>query len=795
MKRLLIRLGVLTGLVVVGLIAIAQAQRSLHSSQQMPTEAASTADGAPPAARFSIEPVADAAANGDAYPGDAPGAIAQVQYQEPVDATDRAPSETPSEAPYDPTFGGANAPGITAAEAAPADPNGGGYFQEFALPTEPTAADGQAPEATAAATDAPADAPWSEADAGAEPAAEPQLLAAGSAEPEFHALNTADETLELQQPAELIGEIVDPAAEAAPADDEPALGPAAAAPAPGRPSSSGVREPKLLVVDPEEATIPNEPQLNAAQPARRSAPRSAPAASAESGALDPFEESAAAALPATRTASSRSSQKNRLASASSEIEAPAAEVTTAGNGQPGGRELEGVQAPSLAVEKIAPDEVQVGTQVTFQTRVRNAGTVAAREVEIHDEVPRGARLVGTKPRAERGPRGELIWNIGTLRAGEEVIVSMDVVPQTEGELGSVATARFAADASMRTVATRPALALDVEVPGDVLIGQQLAMAVRITNTGTGAATNVVLTNQLPEQFEHPAGPDLEYTVGTLKPGETRDIALSLKAVKPGKVASLLVAEGDGQLRADSRSDLEVLAPALDLAIEGPQKRYLNRQAEYTVTLANPGTAPAHNVELATRLSPGLEFVDANNLGEYDEQTRTVHWRLEELPAGESGTVVVTAVPIEEGEQRLLAQTASDDGLQAEKEQVVLVEGIAGTSFEVVDASDPIEIGGDTIYEIRVVNQGTKASTNIHVVAIVPDGMQPTAADGPVGHAVQGSQIVFEPLDRLAPKAETTYRLKVQAKVAGDLRLRVQVTSDDMRTPVTKEESTRVYADE
>ena len=790
MKRLLIRLGVLTGLVVVGLIAIAQAQRSLHSSQQMPTEAASTADGAPPAARFSIEPVADAAAPGDAYPGDAPGAIAQVQYQEPVDATDRAPSETPSEAPYDPTFGGANAPGITAAEAAPADPNGGGYFQEFALPTEPAAADGQSPEAPSAATDAPADAPWSEVDADAEPAAEPQLLAAGSAEPEF---NAADQAVELQQPAELIGEIVEPAEAAIHADDEPALGPAAATPAPGRPSSRAVREPKLLVVDPDEATVPNEPQLNAAQPPR-SAPRSAPAVSADRTALDPFEESTAA-LPATRTASSRSSQKNRLASASSEIDAPEAEVSTDGNGQPGGRELEGVQAPSLAVEKIAPAEVQVGTQVTFQTRVRNAGTVAAREVEIHDEVPRGARLVGTKPRAERGPRGELIWNIGTLRAGEEVIVSMDVVPQTEGELGSVATARFAADASMRTVATRPALALDVEVPGDVLIGQQLAMAVRITNTGTGAATNVVLTNQLPEQFEHPAGPDLEYTVGTLKPGETRDIALSLKAVKPGKVASLLVAEGDGQLRADSRSDLEVLAPALDLAIEGPQKRYLNRQAEYTVTLANPGTAPAHNVELATRLSPGLEFVDANNLGEYDEQTRTVHWRLEELPAGESGTVVVTAVPIEEGEQRLLAQTASDDGLQAEKEQVVLVEGIAGTSFEVVDASDPIEIGGDTIYEIRVVNQGTKASTNIHVVAIVPDGMQPTAADGPVGHAVQGSQIVFEPLDRLAPKAETTYRLKVQAKVAGDLRLRVQVTSDDMRTPVTKEESTRVYADE
>ena len=793
MKRLLIRLGALTGLVVVGLIAIAQAQRSLHSSQNIPTVEGTAANAAPAAAQFSIEPVADGAATGgamsDALPDAAPDAIAQVQYQEPVGATGGAPTE----APYDPTFAGDAAAEITAAEAAPADPNGRGYFQEFALPTEPAAASGQSPEAPSAATDAPADGPWSEA-AGGAPAAEPQLMAAGNAEP---AVNAADEAVELQQPAELVGEIVDPAEASAPRNSEPALGPAASAPAPGKPSSRSVREPKLLVVDPAEATVPNEPQLSVAQAPRstpRSASRTAPDGGGTSGALDPFEESAAA-VPATRTSNSRSSQKNRLASASSEIDAPAAEVSTDGNGQPGGRELEGVQAPSLAVEKIAPAEVQVGTQVTFQTRVRNAGSVAAREVEIHDEVPRGARLVGTKPRAERGPRGELIWNIGTLRAGEEVIVSMDVVPQTEGELGSVATARFAADASMRTVATRPALALDVEVPGEVLIGQQLAMAVRITNTGTGAATNVVLTNQLPEQFEHPAGPDLEYTVGTLKPGETRDIELSLKAVKPGKVASLLVAEGDGQLRADSRQDLEVLAPALDLSIEGPQKRYLNRQAEYTVTLANPGTAPAHNVELATRLSPGLEFVDANNLGEYDEQTRTVHWRLEELPAGESGTVVVTAVPIEEGEQRLLAQTASDDGLQAEKEQVVVVEGIAGTSFEVVDASDPIEIGGETIYEIRVVNQGTKASTNIHVVAIVPEGMQPTAADGPVGHAVQGSQVIFEPLDRLAPKAETTYRLKVQAKVAGDLRLRVQVTSDDMRTPVTKEESTRVYADE
>jgi hypothetical protein len=48
---------------------------------------------------------------------------------------------------------------------------------------------------------------------------------------------------------------------------------------------------------------------------------------------------------------------------------------------------------------------------------------------------------------------------------------------------------------------------------------------------------------------------------------------------------------------------------------------------------------------------------------------------------------------------------------------------------------------------------------------------------------------------LAPKADTTYRVRVQGLRSGDLRLRVQLLTDEMSTPVTKEESTRVYSDD
>jgi len=54
--------------------------------------------------------------------------------------------------------------------------------------------------------------------------------------------------------------------------------------------------------------------------------------------------------------------------------------------------------------------------------------------------------------------------------------------------------------------------------------------------------------------------------------------------------------------------------------------------------------------------------------------------------------------------------------------------------------------------------------------------------------------VFESLPRLAAKADTTYRVRVQGLKPGDQRVRVQLLTDEIRVPITKEESTRVYSD-
>jgi uncharacterized repeat protein (TIGR01451 family) len=466
-----------------------------------------------------------------------------------------------------------------------------------------------------------------------------------------------------------------------------------------------------------------------------------------------------------------------------------------GTGKPGSPQLEGPQTPQLTLQKSAPPEVQVGKPATFQIRLRNTGSVPAHNVEIRDEVPKGARLAATSPRASRGVRGELLWQLGTLKPADEVTVEVQIVPVDEGEIGSVATVSFTADASARATATKPQLALRTSGPSKVLIGEEVPLSITVSNSGSGIARKVVLEERVPPGLQHPAGPELEYEIGDLKPNESRQLELKLTAAQAGRIGNVLAARGDANLRVEDRFELEVLAPQLDVALDGPKRRYLEREATYTFSVSNPGTAPARQVQLVAQLPPGLKFVSANNAGHYDESTRTVQWLLEELPVRETGSVELVAMPVEIGAQTLRLRGSAEKGLSVEKEQPVVIEGIAAILFEITDTCDPIEVNGETTYDIRVVNQGSKAAGNVQLVVQLPPEMRFVAAEGPTRQIVEGTRVAFEPLVRLAPKANTTYRVRVQGLKPGDLRIRASLLTDEIRVPVTKEESTRVYSDE
>lgn len=470
-------------------------------------------------------------------------------------------------------------------------------------------------------------------------------------------------------------------------------------------------------------------------------------------------------------------------------------TTQVGTGRPGERLLEGAQSPSITIQKISPEEIQVGKRCTFAIKIQNTGQRTAQNVQIHDEIPLGTELVGTAPRASVSG-SNVVWELGTLSVGEERTVEMELLPTEEGELGSVATVLMAAQASSKSRCTRPELALRLSATKPhVLMGEQQIIQIEVSNPGSGDATGVMLLETVPAGVSHEAGPALEFEVGTLKAGESQRLELMLSAEKAGQIQNVMTARADASLQVEAGCEFEVIAPELALSIEGPQKRYLERPATYKVSIDNPGTATAHDVQLVTHLPKGLQFVSANNMGEYDASTHTVQWSLVELPANERGTVELVALPIEPGTQTLQVATKANQGLEDRMEKEVKVEGLAALMFEVADLADPIEIGGETTYEIRVVNQGSKSASNVQVVAILPPGLRALSGQGETRHTIQGERVIFAPLPSLGPKADTTFRIQVQGTRPGDQRLRVQINTDDIQQPITKEESTRVYADE
>ena len=88
-------------------------------------------------------------------------------------------------------------------------------------------------------------------------------------------------------------------------------------------------------------------------------------------------------------------------------------------------------------------------------------------------------------------------------------MTTQILPLAEGEIGSVAQVVFGAQASARAVCTKPDLTLTHTGPQKVLIGEPVVFDISVSNSGTGAATAVIMEENVPEGLTHEAGKELE----------------------------------------------------------------------------------------------------------------------------------------------------------------------------------------------------------------------------------------------------------------------------------------------
>ena len=465
--------------------------------------------------------------------------------------------------------------------------------------------------------------------------------------------------------------------------------------------------------------------------------------------------------------------------------------------KPGPTSLEGIQAPAVTLQKLSPREVQVNVESSFKLVVRNVGRATANNVTIVDPIPDGMKFIKSDPApSDQGTDGSLIWKFGSLSPNEQKVITVNVLPKKQGELGSVARMSFQSAATAKSVCTKPEISLTHKGPQKVLMGQVAQFLVSVQNNGDGVARNVMIEDEVPAGFAFGDGKGsrLAYEVGNLPPGAKRDVILKLRAVEPGRYVNEVRAKMGKKMTSNHKLDVEVVAPKLAMEIIGPTRRYIQREATYKIEVQNNGTASARNVLMVTRLPRGLKFVGTNNQGQYNPREHAIYWSMVELSPQNKGSVELRVMPIGTGQQDIEFEARSLLDRTKLKKFPVVVDQLAELFFEVDDRDDPIEVNGETEYRVRVVNQGSKAATNVKINVEMPGGIQATNTQGPTKGSLSGQNVSFAPVASLAPRSELIYKIKAKGTRDGVHQIKVLLSSNERREAVAKQESTKVYSE-
>jgi uncharacterized repeat protein (TIGR01451 family) len=456
----------------------------------------------------------------------------------------------------------------------------------------------------------------------------------------------------------------------------------------------------------------------------------------------------------------------------------------------------GRQEPAVRLEWLGPTAVRLGHPVHYQIVARNVSKTPVHQVIVRQRLGEGIELLATDPKAAPVEERVLLWELGTLQPAQEKRLNVQMVAKARGVMDCQAFVTFTGESRLRFQVREPRLHLKASVPAKVVLGDVATVALTISNQGDGVAEQIKLKTVLAEGLEHARGQVVEIEVGSLGPKETRTVQLVCAAKAEGPQKCEAVIQADGNQSVPTTVIVDVLRPKLELVVAGPKMRYLERHAVYTYKVANVGTAPATSVSVTEQLPQGFRFHAATAGGHYDLVSRTVSWFVGDLPPGQAREVQLEVIAAGTGDHKHQAVARAARGLQTQAEIATHVEGLSAIQMDLVDLDDPVEVGADTAYEIRVSNTGSKTETKVQLTCVVPEKMVFRGAKGAGAchFKVEGREIQFEPLPRLAPRADAIYRVNVRGVAPGDLRFRALLRADGLSEPVLREESTKVYGD-
>src|SRR6185369_14994548 len=113
-----------------------------------------------------------------------------------------------------------------------------------------------------------------------------------------------------------------------------------------------------------------------------------------------------------------------------------------------------------------------------------------------------------------------------------------------------------------------------------------------------------------------------------------------------------------------------------------------------------------------------------------------------LEAGQSLQVAADLSAKKIGNYQHHVQASGEGGTIAAARLDSKVDGASALVMEVSDLADPIEIGTQTAYEIRIRNDGSKSAQNLKLVCELPKGIELIDTEGPSTHKLVKDVLEF-----------------------------------------------------
>jgi uncharacterized repeat protein (TIGR01451 family) len=450
-------------------------------------------------------------------------------------------------------------------------------------------------------------------------------------------------------------------------------------------------------------------------------------------------------------------------------------------------------APQIAITKDAPATAMIGETFQYDIVVRNPGSTSANNVVVTDPLPGGIEYVSSSPPASRSGQ-QLSWRLGAMEAGAGVPLSVTVKGTRQGVFVNPVSVKAddglsdEDDAQTKIIAAK--LTLEKDGPSEAVFCNAFSYTLIVRNTGDGPATNVQLRDDLPADIPTTTGKQsVVADLGTIQPGESKKVTFTVKPTRAGTFTNKAVVTADNDLSADATLKTVVRQPVLSLTKTGPAEKFLGQKIVYELTLTNKGDAPAEKTVLVDMVPAGTSFVSASDGGR--RSGGKVVWDFGTLPVNATKKVTLTLKAASIGTADNAA-SATATCAEATAEASTKIVGIPAVLLECVDTADPIEVGKNEVYKITVTNQGTAEGTNIVVECVLPAELTFISTDGPTDGTFANGKVTFAPLKSLASKQKAVFEVKAKAAKPGDVRFAVQLTSDQIDTPVNETESTRLY---